>query len=401
MNQLLQLRVARERFGDESVASAFGVSGATMRRWERSGVPSSRAVDDVLTSLEDLEARPLRIVDLFAGIGGVRLGFEQEGYKCVYTSEWDKYARQTYAANFGEAHAIAGDITEVAPADVPEHDVLLAGFPCQPFSLAGVSKKNSLGRPHGFDDPNQGNLFFNVRDIIEAKRPSAFVLENVRNLRSHDGGRTFQRIMVELRALDYSVSDVDIDGDHFVPQRRRRIAIVGFRSGTEFSSDSLNVPPANHTLREILHREDGSEPELPWDEGRYFDHTSDSVKPNFIITPRLWRYLRDYAAKHRAAGNGFGYSLVGPDDVARTLSARYHKDGSEILISRDDGRPRRLTPRECARLMGFPDEFVIPVSNTQAYRQFGNSVIVPAFGQLAKAIWPRVEELRYEVSRRS
>ena len=328
---------------------------------------------------------PFTFIDLFAGIGGLRLGFEAMGGRCVFSSEWDRFSRQTYVENHGDHHPFIGDIIPFPAGDVPDHDILLGGFPCQPFSIAGVSKKNSLGRAHGFECTTQGTLFFDVARIIAAKRPRAFLLENVRNLRSHDGGRTFQVVLDTLRyELGYQVSWTIVDGQRFTPQHRERIYIVGYREPTPFSWDGLELPAAGPRLGSILHRVDGFEPVLPWDGNRYFDHDAEMVPARYTLSDRLWRWHQDYAQKHRAAGNGFGYSLVGHDSVTRTLSARYQKDGSEILLSQNGGQPRLLTPRECARLMGFPDSFRIPVSDTQAYRQFGNSVVVPAVTAVAR-----------------
>lgn len=309
-----------------------------------------------------------RAVDLFAGIGGIRLGFEQafgDGIETVFASEWNKFAVKTYRANFATPHEIAGDITQVDERDVPDHDILLAGYPCQPFSLAGVSKKNSLGRQTGFADETQGTLFFDVARIIDAKRPQAFMLENVKNLVSHDKGRTFKVIMSVLsEELGYHVHWKIVDGIHWTPQHRERIYIVGFREDLPFDWGDLDVPESGGVLADIM------EPDVP---------------AKYTLSDKLWDYLQAYAAKHKAAGHGFGYGLVGPGDTTRTLSARYHKDGSEILVMQD-GNPRRLTPRECARLQGFPDSFVIPVSDTQAYRQFGNSVCVPAVRAVATLV---------------
>jgi DNA (cytosine-5)-methyltransferase 1 len=324
-------------------------------------------------------------IDLFAGLGGLRLAFEAVGGRCIFTSEWDKFSRQTYIENHGNHHRFIGDIVPFPAGEVPDHDVLLAGFPCQPFSIAGVSKKNSLGRSHGFQCATQGTLFFDVARIIDAKRPRAFLLENVRNLRSHDGGRTFQVILETLRyELGYQVSWAIVDGQRFTPQHRERMYIVGYREPTAFSWDGLELPGAGPRLGSILHQTDGSEEVLPWDGNRYFDHQSGTVALRYTLSDRLWHYLQAYAYKHRAAGNGFGFDLDTPNDVSRTLSARYHKDGSEILVAQHRRVPRRLTPRECARLMGFPDTFRIPVSDTQAYRQFGNSVVVPAVTAVAR-----------------
>ncbi len=325
-------------------------------------------------------------IDLFAGIGGMRMGFEAAGGRCVFTSEWNPFARKTYEANFGTREAIAGDIRELDEEQVPDHDVLVAGFPCQPFSIAGVSKKNALGRPHGFACATQGTLFFDVARILAAKRPAAFLLENVKNLVNHDGGRTFRVIRQTLEEeLGYRISWRVIDAAHFVPQHRERILIAGFRDDCGFDFADLRLPNDAPKLRAILHPEDGSEqPEEP-----YTMPTQGRVNPKYTLTNKLWAYLQAYAAKHRAAGNGFGFGLVDGDAIARTLSARYYKDGSEILVSRGRGEnPRRLTPRECARLMGFPDSYRIPVSDTQAYKQFGNSVAVPVIATAARAMRP-------------
>lgn len=327
-------------------------------------------------------------IDLFAGIGGLRQAMESIGGHCVFTSEWDKFSKQTYEANYRDNRTIAGDIREVAAEDIPPHNVLCAGFPCQPFSLAGVSKKNSLGREHGFRDEAQGTLFFDVVRILEHRRPEAFMLENVKNLKSHDKGKTFEVIMGALKELKYSVKAKVIDAQHFVPQHRQRIVIVGFKEDTGFTFEDLQLKPkGNIKLRSILHPQNGTEvSETPYTEG-----PDATVNPKYTLTDKLWTYLQNYAAKHKAAGNGFGFGLVGPENVSRTLSARYHKDGSEILIDQGEGsNPRRLTPRECARLMGYSDDFRIPVSDTQAYRQFGNSVAVPMFKEVARIMAPHL-----------
>ncbi len=325
-------------------------------------------------------------IDLFAGIGGMRMGFEAAGGRCVFTSEWNPWARETYAANFGDGEAIAGDICELDEDETPDHDVLLAGFPCQPFSIAGVSKKNALGRPHGFACATQGTLFFDVARILAAKRPRAFLLENVKNLVNHDRGRTFRVIRQTLtEELGYRISWRVIDAAHFVPQHRERILIAGFRDDCLFDLGNVTLPAAGPKLESILHPEDGSEAS----EEPYTMPPRGMVNSKYTLTDKLWAYLQAYAAKHRAAGNGFGFGLVDGDSIARTLSARYYKDGSEILVSRSNGgNPRRLTPRECARLMGFPDSFRIPVSDTQAYKQFGNSVAVPVVATVARAMRP-------------
>jgi DNA (cytosine-5)-methyltransferase 1 len=338
----------------------------------------------------------LTFIDLFAGIGGLRQAFESQGARCVFTSEWNKFSQQTYLANYGQTHPVVGDITQIDEKAIPDHDVLLAGFPCQPFSLAGVSKKNSLGRAHGFADETQGTLFFDVARILAEKRPAAFLLENVKNLKSHDKGRTFDVIMRTLEGLGYRVYTKVIDAKHWTPQHRERVAIVGFRESTPFSWDLLAMPSnAGLSISDILHKTDGTEPILAHDGDKYFSHKAQGVLDKYTLTDKLWAYLQNYAAKHREKGNGFGYGLVYPDKpncIARTLSARYHKDGSEILVYQGENKnPRRLTPRECARLMGYPDTFKIPVSDTQAYQQFGNSVVMPAFAAIAKAIMPLIK----------
>lgn len=324
-----------------------------------------------------------RFIDLFAGIGGLRRPFETIGGRCVFTAEWDRFSRETYNANFPEPadsdHIFAEDVRPFAdaPDRIPAHDVLLAGFPCQPFSIAGVSKKNALGRPHGFLCDTQGTLFYDLAKIIAHHRPPAFLLENVKNLQSHDGGKTFATIMHVLEEeLGYNVSYRVVSSAPWVPQKRERIFIAGFRDKTAFDFDDLAIP-------------EGDGPRL----GKILDA---KVDPKYTLTEHMWKYLQAYKEKHRKAGNGFGFSLFGPNDVARTLSARYYKDGSEILIEQKGNRPRRLTPRECARLMGFekPGEtkFRIPVSDTQAYRQFGNAVVVPAVQAVANLMEPHIAE---------
>ena len=369
-----------------------------------------------------------RFVDLFAGIGGIRRGFEAIGGQCVFTSEWNKHAVRTYKANYycdPQRHHFNEDIRDITLSHrdgvsdseaaehirqhIPEHDVLLAGFPCQPFSLAGVSKKNAMGRAHGFACDTQGTLFFDVVRVIDARRPAIFVLENVKNLKSHDQGKTFRIIMQTLDELGYDVADAAdngpddpkiIDGRHFLPQHRERIVLVGFRRDLNLKTD--------FTLRDIATR-------YPQQRITLAELLEPAVEAKYVLTPVLWKYLYRYAKKHQARGNGFGYGMVypaNPGSVTRTLSARYYKDGAEILIDRgwdmaagvanfDDPvnqqhRPRRLTPRECARLMGFESpqgyQFRIPVSDTQAYRQFGNSVVVPAFAAVAKLLESRIKQ---------
>lgn len=335
---------------------------------------------------------PFDFIDLFAGIGGLRVGFEAIGGRCVFTSEWNKFSQETYKANFGEAHPIAGDITGVDERDIPSHDVLLAGFPCQPFSIAGVSKKNALGRAHGFACETQGTLFFDVARIIAHHRPRAFLLENVKNLVSHDKGKTFEVILRTLQEeLGYQVHWRILDARAWVPQHRERTFIVGFREPSGFNFDDVLIPNRDDhpALSSILHPEDGTESvESPYTVGPLA-----KVSDKYTLTPKLWEYLQNYAAKHKAKGNGFGFGLFDGSGVARTLSARYYKDGSEILIAQSGKNPRRLTPRECARLMGFDrpgsnKPFVIPVSDTQAYRQFGNAVAAPVAVSVAEAMAP-------------
>lgn len=386
----------REIFSQEHIAHNLGKDIRTIRRWEKGEIAIPRIA---IAALRELLQRPPKMavqeepapygasftfIDLFAGIGGTRLGFESAGGRCVFTSEWDKYACQTYRANHADHHEIVGDIRLVEPASIPEHNILVAGFPCQPFSLAGVSKKNSLGRAHGFDDPTQGTLFFDLKRIIAAKRPKAFLLENVKNLRSHDKGQTFRLIMQTLREdLGYIVPEPRvIDAASFVPQHRERIFIAGFREDCGFDWDRLALPPKSSKprLNAILHGAD----ESPESHFTVSQHGSTRVADKYTLSDHLWGYLQAYAEKHRLLGHGFGCSVFKPTDIARTLSARYHKDGSEILIGQKNRNPRRLTPRECARLMGFPESFQIPVSDTQAYRQFGNSVVVPVISAIAR-----------------
>ena len=379
-------------YSKKELASALEVDTGTIRRWvlrETEPKPYLAAQLKLLLPPQPHNRKgDFKFIDLFAGIGGIRMAFESIGGECVFTSEWDSYAQRTYMANFPATHELNGDITKIDEKDIPDHDVLLAGFPCQPFSIAGVSKKNSLGRKHGFEDETQGTLFHDVARIIKEKRPRAFLLENVKNLQSHDKGRTFEVIKKVLTEdLGYQIHFRVIDGQHFVPQHRERIVIVGFREKQDFSWDSLRLPKkGNKKLSDILHKVDGTEPYLEWDSNRYFDHVSSNVNKKYILTNNLWTYLQRYKEKHEAKGNGFGFGLVGPEDVSRTLSARYYKDGSEILIKREGLNPRRLTPRECARLMGFPDTFRIPVSDTRAYKQFGNSVVMLAFKEVANTL---------------
>jgi len=395
------LREARETHTQAEIAELLNVDVRTVRRWEvRDNEPPEYLSDAIRQRILPLienssdNTPAFRFIDLFAGIGGIRLGFEANGGKCVFTSEWNKFAQKTYMENFPQDtnHTFVGDITTVDEQDIPDHDVLLAGFPCQPFSIAGVSKKNAMGKPHGFECTTQGTLFFDVARIIAEKKPKAFLLENVKNLLSHDKGNTFKVIIETLeKELGYVVHHKVIDGQHFVPQHRERILIVGFKEETDFTWDDLQLPEKGAVkMSSILHSQNGEEEaEEPYTEG-----SKAKINAKYTLTPNLWSYLQGYAEKHRKAGNGFGFGLVDNDSVARTLSARYYKDGSEILVSQGKRkRPRRLTPRECARLMGFPEHFKIPVSDTQAYRQFGNSVVMPVMQEVARIMTPHIEQL--------
>lgn len=356
--------------------------------------------NNVQGALENREAS-FRFIDLFAGIGGLRRGFESVGGRCVFTSEIDEYAQKTYRKNFQDEHEIAGDIKSIHASEIPEHDLLLAGFPCQPFSIAGVSKKNSLGREHGFMDKAQGTLFFDVLRILKHHRPAAFLLENVKNLKSHNKGDTFKTILGALEnELGYSVSYRVIDAKGYVPQHRERIFIVGFREDTGFNFKNFDLadPNSGPRLSAILHSED-EEPEdqftIPTDKPGA--NIRSLVNPKYTLSDKLWNYLVGYAAKHKAKGNGFGYGSNSSDGVARTLSARYYKDGSEILIEQEGKNPRRLTPRECARLMGFDQvgrvPMEIPVSDTRAYKQFGNAVVVPVVEEVATFMKPHIQSV--------
>ncbi|RNC71860.1 MAG: DNA (cytosine-5-)-methyltransferase [Desulfuromonadales bacterium] len=385
------VKKAIDALGYEKIADHLDVSPRTVRRWASGETNVSKSVllvlEQMFLKFHSSPKKPAEFtfIDLFAGIGGLRMGFDDNGGQCIFTCEWDEYAQKTYRANFDVDHELAGDINDIV-GDIRKHitetpDVLLAGFPCQPFSIAGVSKKNALGRPHGFQCKEQGNLFFHIASILEELRPPAFLLENVKNLERHDKGNTFRVIMDTLvNDLNYKVQYKVIDAKGFVPQHRERIFIVGFDGETGFTWDDFRHPgPKAKTLKDIL---------LPANE----------VDKKYILTDHLWSYLQNYAEKHRAAGNGFGFGLTGKNDTARTLSARYYKDGSEILVDRGKGKnPRRLTPRECARLMGFdkPEkEFIIPVSDTRAYKQFGNAVVVPVIREIARIMKPHIMQLK-------
>lgn len=396
----------------KEAAIELGVDPVTVKRYA-SGQTSPKARDlTVLKGLIAAKPKPkassrkesFTFIDLFAGIGGLRRGFEAIGGKCVFTSEWDANSVKTYKANFPhDEHEVHGDITKIQAADIPPHNVLLAGFPCQPFSIAGVSKKNALNRPHGFACDTQGTLFFDVQRIIACHKPEAFLLENVKNLVSHDRGNTFATIMRVLREeLEYEVvASKIINAKAWLPQNRERIFIVGFKRNNGFTFDDFDMPEIEKgpRLGSILHPENGEESP----DRHYTTGNIGSVSDKYTLTDHLWNYLQRYAEKHQAKGNGFGFGLVGPNDVARTLSARYYKDGSEILVKQEGKNPRRLTPRECARLMGFEtprgSDFAIPVSDTQAYRQFGNSVCVPAVEAVARHMEPFIRQATSKVRR--
>jgi DNA (cytosine-5)-methyltransferase 1 len=331
-------------------------------------------------------------IDLFAGIGGIRMAFEQCGGKCVFSAEYDQHCQKTYEAFFGEKPDFSsildteppGDITKISVGLIPPHNILAAGFPCQPFSLAGVSKKQSLGRPHGFADPTQGTLFFNIRKIISKVEPEAFLLENVKNLISHNNKLTYQTIMAILQEeLRYDVFPRVIDSQGWVPQHRERIYIIGFRRNRKNQKWRINQFPELYALQ-------------PPQKGVTLDEILErSVDENYTLGKGTWDTLVRHRAHHAAKGQGFGYGLIEPplkNKITRTLSARYHKDGAEILIYQKGKLPRRLTPLECCRLMGFPKKYqkyferreTQPVSDTQAYRQLGNSVVVPVITDIAK-----------------
>lgn len=375
----------------EEAEGVLGISSRQIRRYVSGQAEPPKLVREKVKELANHRqaSRPpakFRFIDLFAGIGGLRIGFEAIGGRCVFTSEWDRWSNETYSKNFadGDDHLMVGDIRPYGadPSLIPEFDVLLAGFPCQPFSLAGVSKKNSLGRAHGFADEKQGNLFFEIEAILRHHRPAAFLLENVKHLQRHDKGRTFEVIRRTLEDdLGYAIDWRIVSSEPWVPQKRERIFIAGFRKDVGFDFDGFGsmIPPAEDwpTLFSVL-------------------QSHNEVDAKYTLTPKLWDYLQAYRAKHEKAGNGFGYSMFGPGDVTRTLSARYHKDGSEILVAQKGTRPRRLTPTECARLMGFEHgdrKWTIPVSDTQAYRQFGNAVVVPVVEAIARYMEPSIMKM--------
>lgn len=314
-----------------------------------------------------VDGLPFKFIDIFAGIGGFRIALEKLGGQCVFSSEWDRFSQKTYSSWFGELPV--GDIREVNPASIPNHDILAAGFPCQPFSIAGVSKKKSLGRAHGFKDATQGTLFFTLATIIEAKRPPVILLENVKNLVSHDKGNTWRVIRETLDKLNYDVSAEILDAAYWVPQHRERIFIVGFDRNVFGDFVPFSFPSVSKRTKP-----------------KFGSILEKNPEDKYTLSDHLWGYLQEYAERHRKKGNGFGFGMTDPEGVSRTLSARYYKDGSEVLIPQSGKNPRRLTPREAARLMGFPDDKPIVVSDTQAYKQFGNAVSPPVAEAVAKNI---------------
>lgn len=302
----------------------------------------------------------LKFIDLFAGIGGIRQGFAPFFGECVFSSEWDKFSQETYLANFGERPS--GDITKIAPEDLPGFEVLLAGFPCQPFSYAGHKK--------GFSDV-RGTLFFNIREIAEYHRPKVLFLENVKGFKNHDKGNTFATVKQSLENLGYNVFSEVLNARHFgVPQNRERIYIVAFIDDVDFNF-----------------------PEPPYTKVRVGDILESVVDDKYTISDKGWAGLRRRKSAHKIKGNGFGYSIFNEaSPYTNAILRRYCNDGQEILIEQQGKNPRKITPREAARLQGFPESFVIPVSNTQAYRQFGNSVAVPVVTALAKSIAITLEQ---------
>lgn len=362
-----RLGLSQKDFSDALGLGKFG--DRTLRRWENGESSPSPLVYKAIMSfaadtpyVKEVDNAEFTFIDLFAGIGGIRIPFQELGGKCVFTSEWDKFAQKTYHVNFGDIPN--GDITKITNEEIPDFDVLLAGFPCQPFSQAGLKK--------GFSD-TRGTLFFEIERIIKAKRPKAFLLENVKQLRGHDKGRTLKVILEHLDDLDYQVTyDVLRAADFGVPQNRERIYIVGF----------------NRSYYGLDKEYKFSFPEPTHQKTRLGDILEDNVDEKYTISQKLYEGHIRRKAEHQKKGNGFGFSLFNADsEYTNTISARYYKDGSEILIDQGpDIPPRKLTPRECAGLQGFPDSFIIPVSDTQAYKQFGNSVAVPVIRAIAKRV---------------
>ncbi|WP_257674891.1 DNA (cytosine-5-)-methyltransferase [Clostridium felsineum] len=369
------LGLTQKDFAD---ALGMGRNGErTLRRWENGeSSPSNLELEHILqfASIVPFKNRKrkqdFKFIDLFAGIGGIRIPFQELGGKCVFTSEWDKFAQKTYRLNYGEEPN--GDITQIEANEIEDFDVLLAGFPCQPFSQAGLGK--------GFED-TRGTLFFEIERIISEKRPKAFLLENVKQLKGHDKGRTLQVILQHLHKLDYFVDyEVLRAADYGVPQNRERIYIVGFDTRQISIDENYRFPYPKPTYQKT----------------RLGDILENDVDEKYTISDRLWEGHLRRKREHQEKGNGFGFSLYNAESpYTNTISARYYKDGSEILIDQGEGHnPRKLTPRECARLQGFPENFIIPVSDTQAYKQFGNSVAVPVVRAVAKQLISEMKRLQ-------
>ena len=313
------------------------------------------------------ETKPLsgyKFIDLFAGIGGIRLPFDELGAECVFSSEWDKFSQVTYAANYGTTPH--GDITKIEATEIPSFDILLAGFPCQPFSNAGHKK--------GFEDA-RGTLFFDICRIADYHKPKILLLENVKGFKSHNQGNTFEVVKQTLRNLGYILHAQVLNSKHFgVPQNRERIYIIAFRENLNFEF------PKPHFRETCV--------------GSILDK---NVPEKYTLSDKLWQGHQKRKAEHMRKGNGFGYSLFNKDSTyTSTISARYYKDGSEILIEQLGKNPRKLTPREAARLQGLPEDFIIPVSDVQAYKQFGNSVSVPVIRELAHEICKAILEKENE-----
>ena len=309
----------------------------------------------------------LKFIDLFAGIGGIRIGFERAGFQCVYSNEYDNSAAATYRANF-DNDIDTRDIRDVLVEEIPAHDVLCAGFPCQPFSVAGVSARSGLKRPHGFQDEKQGNLFFEILRIVDHHKPSIIFLENVANFERHDKGKTLATVREELQKRGYKFNYQVFDAALKVPQRRKRIYMV---ASLEKKHQFAEIEAVNRTVREIMEK---------------------NPDPRFTISDLLWKSHQARTERNRLKGNGFRHNIVNVDGIANTLTSRYGKDGRENLVMQTGNNPRMLTPRECARLMGFDDSFILPEAKTPGYRQMGNSVCVPVIEELAKQVYGHLTE---------
>lgn len=383
MSIAVQIKEKRKSLGlthkDFANALGLGINGDNeLRQWEKGeSLPIDSRLESVLNFAtttpfnQSIDMPVFTFIDLFAGIGGIRLPFQELGGKCVFTSEWDKFAQKTYRINFGEIPA--GDITKIEMNAIPAFDILLAGFPCQPFSQAGQKR--------GFED-TRGTLFFEIERIISAKRPKAFLLENVKQLRGHDGGRTLSAIVKHLIALDYTVNYEVLKAAYFgLPQNRERIYIVGFNKEHFCINDDY----------------DFTYPKPAKKPTRLGDILESDVDERYTISDKLYAGHLRRKKEHKEKGNGFGFTVFTPEsEYTNTISARYYKDGSEVLIEQKGKNPRKLTPRECARLQGFPEDFIIPVSNTQAYKQFGNSVAVPVIRAIAKRMLKEMESFKQQ-----